>query len=67
MNHLMLGAPKLLTLIVLRLGVVAGMTKLTELRLGQIFEFSDMGQLCLFIRLVKPPLFLSCNRAGIIK
>jgi hypothetical protein len=67
MNHLMLGAPKLLTLIVLRLGVVTGKTKLTELRLGQIFEFSDMGQLCLFIPLVKPPLFLSCNRAGIIK
>jgi hypothetical protein len=67
MNHLTLGAPKILTLIVLGLGVVAGKPKLTELGLGQILEFGGMGQFGLLIPLIKPPLFVSCNSASIIK
>jgi hypothetical protein len=67
MNHLMLGAPKILTRIVLGLGVVAGNAKLSVLLLGHIFEFGHTGQFCLFVPLIKPPPFLSSNSAIIIK
>jgi hypothetical protein len=66
MYHLMLGAPKVLTRIVLGLGLVAGKLKLTKHRLGQIFEFGDIGKFHLLIPLIKPS-FLSCNITGIIK
>jgi hypothetical protein len=63
----MIRVPKELTGIVLGLGVVAGKPKGTKLRLGKVLYLGDIGKPCLLIPLIKSPLFLSCNIAGIIQ